>query len=180
MENLKDKKEMIIQTIPEEPSLKDNVVDLSGWHKLLHDYKMGLIERKELETKRKVYAETRLQLLRDRTKEIVEAYRVQVSAAKEIIIQMIEQYVTSESIDILVNIGDMKQKAMRQAATNYYNLVSTIDPNWPDDLKTKTIERAASLLEETCSKIWDAAFNIDNAIEKNYPEKRGFLDRFKK
>jgi len=179
MDNQNDKKELAVREVPDIPKISDEKVELTGWQRYLHDWKIGKIERKELEEKRKIFAETRIQLLRDRTKEVIEAYRVSASAARETILRAAEEYVKWFFQQSEVRMGSNEADAIQLAINNYYDHIERIRPELPENLKELNMTKAREILDRTMDKIMMTDFKMEEALKRNYPKKKGFLDRFK-
>jgi|GEM_PF-2162970 hypothetical protein len=167
-----DKKELVARVIPDTPTLKNEGVELTGFAKLLNDYQMGLIERKGLVEQRQILSLTKLQLLRDRTNEIITAYRYQATAARIAFIKEAEEYVNYIMDQASIRIADNKVMAIKKAVENFADLMLGIREDLSPELANKIKQSGELLLDKTIDEIFTSSFDIEKATQEYYPKKR--------
>ncbi|MGO9531059.1 MAG: hypothetical protein ACLP3B_07745 [Syntrophobacteraceae bacterium] len=168
------------QDIPELPVLSNEKRDLVGLHGLLSNAGLNSLERRARREKRKIFIETEIQLLRDRTSEIIRAYRTNVAAAQEVIKKLAEENV-QKAIDLSdKRIGENKTWAMGEAADDFTSFLLNIRPDMPEEVKDILVKNASDVFVRTLEKIKNYKFSIEERIHENYPEKKSFLDKFRR
>jgi hypothetical protein len=178
MEDLKNKKvEIISHEVPEIPALMNEMPELAGVRRWIHQFRLDRIESETLAKKKKILAEATMQLMKDRTQELVTTWRIQATAVREVMLRAAEDYV-----DYILIVGKRKMDhnkamAVKEATEEYWDLVSSIRPDLPDSLKNKVQEKAEMLLDETIASIIGISFDVEKAIERNYPGKKRLFER---
>jgi len=167
-----DKKSLVARVVPDTPTLRDENVELTGLQRILHDYQMGRIERGGLIEKRRILTETKLQLLRDRTNEIIAAYRYQATAARKAFIKEADEYVNYIIDQANLRIADNKQQAIKKAVENFTDLMLGIRSDLSPELVNKIQQGAELLLDKTIDEILASSFDIERATSGYYPAKR--------
>lgn len=164
--------------VPDLPVLSGERRELTGFQRTLSDLGLSRMERKGRKEQRKILVETETQLLRDRTFEIINAYRIKVTAAREVIIKATQEYVQAAVEAADRRIADNKLVAMQQAADDYTEFVLSIRSDMPAEVKEALIDNATQVFTGTLEKIRTFELDIDGKVESNYPARRGGFKKF--
>jgi uncharacterized membrane-anchored protein YhcB (DUF1043 family) len=169
-------------SIPPVPALSDEKRELTGINAHLSDLALNGLERRARKEKRKIFVETEIQLLRDRCSEVIQAYRTHVAAAQEVIKKLAEEYAQGAMEMSDARISDNKLRAMEKAADDFTAFILNVRADMPDKVKDALMNNATTVFNQTLEKIGALQFSIDEAIGKNYPNKKSssFMDRFKR
>lgn len=180
MENVADQKSLILQDVPEVPALpRGKRRELTGFAKIYHDYRLGRIGCKELEEQGELLAKGRSQLLYERIKVLTDIWRTHAAAVKEAFITAAEEYVQFILDSAQVRINANKHAKVNEAITNYYDLLSSLREDLPDDLRQISIETGRGILNKTIDDIIKSRYHIEDSLNRPSFEKRGFLDRLR-